>query len=177
MIKSWRRFELHAWNAVPSIIAFSLALLCLLPKYMGGLGQFMPMLPLIPFFFWGTHEARNIPFVVAFAIGFLMDAISGQPLGFLSLLNMAFLVVVRAQRKYTHKEGFIVQWGYFALIVGGYQLAAWLSLSLFFGNWLAFGSAFFQWVLTMCFYPPLHKAFEVVNDHIHQRRWELMHSL
>jgi rod shape-determining protein MreD len=177
MTKIWPRLELHAWNTRPSLIVLLLALVCLLPKYLSGFGQFMPMLPLIPIFFWAMYESRDIPYWVAFLIGFLMDAISGQPLGLSSLMNLFFMVVAHAQRKYIHKEGFVIQWGYFALIAASYQLATWTVLSLFIGQWLGFGSAFFQWVLTVCVYPPLHKLFERVNAHLHHRRWELIRSM
>ena len=177
MIRRSRRLELYAWNMSPALLTFALALFCLLPKHISGLSNFMPILPLAPIFFWGANEAREMPFWFVFFIGILADGATGQTFGLSAVLNLFFLTTVHAQRKYIHKEGFVIKWGYFALLVAGYQLAAWGVNSLLLGHALPIGSAFFQWLLTICFYPFLHKGFEKLNDRIYHRRWQIIHGV
>ena len=177
MIRRSRRLELYAWNATPALLAVLLAFLCILPKHVSGLSNFMPLLPLVPIFFWGSHELREMPYWVVFLIGISIDAATGQVLGLSALLNLCFLQVVHMQRKYIHKEGFVIKWGYFAVLVGAYQLGAWAIVSFIAGHWMPLGTAFFQWVLTVCLYPFMHKAFERINTHIHHRRWQIIHGM
>ena len=177
MIRRSRRLELLAWNATPALLVALLAFFCLLPKHMSGLGNFMPLLPLAPIFFWGANEAREMPYWSVFAVGLFVDAATGQVFGLSALLNLFFLLTVHVQRKYIHKEGFVIKWGYFAMLLAGYQLAIWMVTSFIAGHWLALGTAFFQWLLTLCLYPFLHKAFEKINTHIHHRRWLIIHGV
>ncbi|NBX02752.1 MAG: hypothetical protein EBR02_01535, partial [Alphaproteobacteria bacterium] len=149
----------------------------LIPKHASGIGNFMPALTVIPMFFWGTFEHREMPLWFVFALGIVMDSVMGQPLGLTSLLNIFFMLILFAQRKYIHKEGFVIRWGYFAMFLGGYQLLAWLVLSLWAAQMLPLGAAFLQWLLTLCIYPIFHKAFEVLSLHIHHRRWQIIHGM
>ena len=177
MIRPSRRLELFVLNAAPSLLCVGLALLCVIPKHMSGLGNFMPLLWLMPIFFWGTNESRDVPYGVAFAVGLLLDATAGHALGFSSLLTVFFLAVAHTQRKYIQKEGFVIQWGYFAVLLAGYQAAGWFALSMLGDRWLPVNAAMLQWALTLCFYPVFHKGFEKLSEHIQHRRWQIIHGM
>ncbi|MDE3060389.1 MAG: rod shape-determining protein MreD [Pseudomonadota bacterium] len=176
MIQSSTRMELWLWSAMPSIITFILAVFTLSSKHIPGLAPIMPALPLIPIFYWGTMHAREMPYGFLFALGLAVDAASGLPLGLSSVLYMLFLALLRAQRRFFHKEGFIVKWGYFTLLMGIVFCVQWLLLSFFYSRALPAGAAFIQWGLTACCYPLLHKLFDGISEHIHARRWQLLHG-
>ncbi len=176
MIRRSRNFKLAALNALPSLLVFLLVIFCLMPKH-AGIGHFMPVLWLIPVFFWGTFETREIPLWVGFASGLMMDAVSSPVLGLSALLTLAFMLTLHAQRKYIHKEGFLIRWGYFAIFFAAYLIIQWLVLSLWMKQVLPISSAFFQWVLTLCVYPLLHRAFELLSEYISQRRWQITHGM
>lgn len=173
MMQRSQKFELYLCNCVPGLLTLFLALCCLVPKHVEGLASYMPLLTLPPIFYWGIRHANEMPFWFVFVLGLIMDAVMGQPLGFTSLLYIFFLITLYAQRKYIHKEGFIIKWGYFGLLLALYQFAGWALLSIIAGHSMPMGSAFAQWVLTVFFYPLLHKAFETIESMIGKARWHI----
>lgn len=163
------------WGAVPCLMTLLLLVLYLAPKHIAGLGHFMPALPLIPIFYWGLFYPHEMPYWFAFAAGLVMDAVTGTPLGMSSLLYIVFLAMVQAQGKFIVREGFILQWGYFAMLLGLASFASWLFLLAVNGQAQGFFSGFIQWILTLCCYPLFHKGFDALTDRIHDRRRMIQH--
>lgn len=176
MIHLTSRFELLFWGALPGIITLLLTILYLSAKHISGMAHFMPALPLIPVFYWGMMQAREMPYWFVFMVGLVIDAVSGLPLGLSSLLYVFFLVLLHMQRKYFHKEGFVIKWGYFALLLGATSAMNWAMLSLFNSRAENFLPAIIQWLLTVGCYPALHRGFDGLNEHIHSRRWHILHG-
>ncbi len=173
---SFKRLELLLWMATPIAIACLMFMLSVIPKHIWGMNYTMPLLPLLPIFYWGTIQAPEMPYWFAFLIGLLMDVVSGLPLGLTALLYMIFLVVTHSQSKYIHKEGFIIIWGYFMLLVAIICLCQWLLISFSAKQWQALPAALIQWLLTVGLYPMFHKLFDNIAEHIRQRRWILAHA-
>lgn len=176
MIPASKKLYLLFLNVLPGAITLALLLFYLVAKHMNGLDRFMPLLPMIPIFFWGLMQAREMPYWFVFLIGLVMDSISGLPLGLSSLLYIFFLALLHAQRKYIHKEGFIVKWGYFAVLLAVMSSLHWIMLSLFNSRAESFFPSFLQWFFTVCCYPFMHKGFEGLYDFIHTRRWQILHG-
>jgi rod shape-determining protein MreD len=176
MIHLTRRFELVMWGALPGLITLLLAVLFLSAKHISGMSHFMPALPLIPVFYWGMMKAREMPYWFVFMVGLVIDSVSGLPLGLSSLLYVFFLVLLHAQRKYFYKEGFVIKWGYFALLLGATSALNWVLLSLFNSHAETVLPAVIQWFLTVGCYPALHKGFDGLTEHIHSRRWHILHG-
>jgi len=176
MIQPSKRLELFFLASLPALITLALTIFFLASKHVGGLNRFMPFLPLIPIFYWGMAQARDMPYWFVFALGMMMDAVMGLPLGLSSLLLIFFLVMLRAQRKYIHKEGFVIKWGYFAALMAAMSALNWIMLAFFTGRSPSFGPAFIQWFLTVCCYPLLHKGFDGLFEYIHSRRWQILHG-
>ncbi len=176
MIPAARRLELLFLAALPGLIATALAIFSLSCKHISGLSHFMPALPLIPIFYWGLTHSRDMPYWFVFALGLVTDAVTGLNLGLSSLLYMLFLKLLHMQRRYIHKEGFIVKWMYFAALLAVTDFLGGIAQSFFSPGSVHFGPAFLQWLLTVCFYPVLHKAFDGLDDYIHSRRWQILHG-
>lgn len=157
-------------SVVPAIMTLLLLLIYLVPKHISGLGSFMPLLPLAPVFYWGLHP-RQMPYWFVFALGLVMDSVSGQPLGLSSLLNVFFLAMVQAQHKHLHKEGFPIKWSYFALLLGGIMSLHFLLIAMFNSAMSGFLYALIQWALTVGLYPVLHRFFDMVERHSARQRW------
>lgn len=175
MIGPGKKTRLVFLNALPGFITLVLAILSLSVKHLSGFNHFMPALAMIPIFYWGLMQRRHMPYGFVFLLGLLMDAMMGLPLGLSSLLYMVFLLLIRTQHKYIHKEGFVIKWGYFALLLGVVAIfnAAMLVVFHIAGN---FQPAFLQWLLTICCYPLLHQLFDRIQEYIQHRRWQLLHS-
>ena len=176
MIQPSRRLELLFLSSLPALITAFLTLCFLAAKHVSGLNHFMPLLPILPIFYWGITQARDMPYWFVFIIGLVMDAVMGLPLGLTSLLFIIFLLMVHTQRKYFHKEGFVIIWGYFALLLGIATIANWIVLSFFIQHSEPLVPALIQWFLTLCLYPLMHKSFEALYEYIHSRRWQILHG-
>lgn len=164
MAQAFNKLGLLFWAAVPCLITLLCVIFYLIPKHISGLGSFMPILPMIPIFYWGLTEARVMPYWAVFAFGLIIDSVTGLPLGLSAFLNVAFLAILHAQYKYIYKEGFVIQWGYFALILGVVGVAHWLLLYIFYGKAPGVKYPLIQWLLTMCCYPFFHQLFTVLSD-------------
>ena len=176
MIQPSKRLELLFLGSLPAIITVLFTVFYLTSKHLSGLNHFMPALPIIPMFYWGMMQARDMPYWFVFAIGLVMDSVIGAPLGTSSLLFIFFLMMVHAQRKYFHKEAFVIKWGYFALLLGAVSIVNWLLLSFFMLRTEPVLPALLQWFFTMCLYPVLHACFEALHEYTLSRRWQILHG-
>lgn len=148
----------------------------MIPKYMWGFSYIVPILPLIPIFYWGRLQTGEISYCFVAVIGIITDAVNATPLGMSALLYLVFTAFVRSQSKYIHKEGFVVIWWYFVTLLGIICGMQWVVMSMFGGKLYAFIPAFFQVVVTACIYPLFHRIFDFVFEYIKQRRWVLAHG-
>jgi len=176
MVSSSKRLELMFWASLPSVITIILLLVSLVPKHISGLGNFMPVLFMIPIFYWGIYGARDMPYWFVFVLGLVIDSINGQPLGLSSLLNVFFLATIHAQKKYIHKEGFIVKWVYFTILLAAVSALHWLLIGLFYSTPQGVWFALIQWFLTLCCYPLFHQLFDMLHYYISHQRWQLLHG-
>lgn len=176
MISFSKRLELQFLSAIPSLLTLLLAIFYLVPKHIGGLSSVMPLLPLMPVFYWAMAHPQAIPYWFMFIIGLVMDAVMGMPLGLSSLLYIFFLSVINTQRKYFHKEGFLIKWGYLCILLLVTTGLNWLLLSWFHADAMPLIPAVIQWCLTIACYPVAHKLFDMLEHHIYDRRWQIMHG-
>jgi rod shape-determining protein MreD len=176
MFHPGKRFELFWLASLPSLITLLFALFFMSAKHIGGLDRFMPVLPLIPVFYWGMVRTRDIPYWFLFTLGVVIDAVSGLPLGMTALTYLFFLIALHTQRKYIHKEGFVIKLGFFAIILATADLFNWLALCAFYSRFEPVGAVFIQWLLTVCCYPFLHKGFDGIYHYTQSRRWQISHG-
>jgi rod shape-determining protein MreD len=175
MSHPYKKLEIALWASLPGAITLALMLFYLIPKHISGLGNVMPLLPLIPVYFWGLHQRKEVPYWFVFLLGLIMDTVTGLPLGLTSLLYVFFLALLHAQFKYIYKEGFIIKWGYFAMLLGAMIMVNWLMLVLFYSDTFSLKFAIIQWLLTICIYPLFHMLFAALSERIAARRWKLEH--
>ena len=176
MIHASKRMELFFLAMLPAIITTLLTIFSVASKHITGLDRFMPILALIPVFYWGMAQTRDMPYWFLFVLGILIDSVTGLPLGSTSLEYMLFLILLQSQRKYIHKEGFVIKWGFFAGLLAAASLFNWASLSFFYSHMQIVLPVLIQWLLTVCCYPVLHKFFDGIYEHIHSRRWQILHG-
>ena len=175
-MQTWRGLELKLWAATPCLVTLGFLLFYLSPKHISGIGHFMPALPLIPIFYWGLLHSHEMPYWFVFILGTILDAATGMPMGVSSLLYVFFLALLHAQRKYILKEGFVIKWGYFGMLMAFISILNWVLIWFLSGQAPGLLQGFIQWLLTMCCYPLLHRIFDILCDHIKSRRWQLRHG-
>jgi rod shape-determining protein MreD len=171
------KLERYFWAAVPTGFSFSLLFIAMLPMPIHGLEHIMPLLLLAPVFYWGISEGREMNFLTVFVLGILSDVATGLPLGFSSLSYVFFLALLQAQRKYIHKEGFVMKWGYFCMLLATTMLLQWLVISIYNGQIMPLLGAFVQWIATIGCYPFLHVLCDGLQARIDQHRWRTTHHL
>ncbi len=110
MSANFRKLEIYLWSVVPALVTIFLLIVYLMPKHISGLGNIMPLLPLMSIFYWGLRYAAFMPYWFVFLLGVVSDSLTGMPIGISSVLYMIFLLVLHAQHKYIYKEGFIIIW-------------------------------------------------------------------
>jgi rod shape-determining protein MreD len=170
------RFELAFWSALPMLITLCFVVLYILPKHIGGLGNVMPPLHLVVMFYWGMLHIKSIPYWFVFLVGLLLDALTGLPLGASSLVYLLFMLLMRIQRKYVHKEGFLIKWALFSallLVMAGLQ---WLLVTSLGTTAHALFPLFIQWLITVCFYPAMSRVFDVMHGYVSSRKLVLLHT-
>lgn len=171
-----KSFELLLWAISPALVSIFLLLIYSVPKYIWGINYVIPVLPLFPVFYWSRILPSEIPYWFVFCIGFLTDIISGTPLGLYSLLCLLFVVTVHMKSKYMYKSGFIIVWGYFSMFTAIFSLCAWLLISLLEGYVFSIVPTLIQFLITICLYPVFHKIFDILAEHIKQRRLILSYA-
>jgi rod shape-determining protein MreD len=177
MIHYRKRLETLYLATLPATIMLLLTIVFLTSKHINGISQFMPLLPVLSIFYSGVAQARDLPYSFIFLLGLVIDSVTGLPLGITSLTYIFFLLIILTQRKYIHKEGFVIKWGFFAGLLAIANLSCWGLLSLFYSQLQPTGWAFFQWFLTVCCYPFFHKIMDHVYEYIQARRWQILHGL
>ena len=176
MKKKPQRFELFLWKLTPLLITLLLFIIYITPKHLWGIGYIMPPLPLIAIFYWGRFGTSEMPYWFVFAIGLLMDAMTGTHLGLSPILYLLFIAILHAQSKYIHKEGFVIIWGYFMLLLAGISFLQWLIISSLSNQFYAMIPAFIQLLATISIYPLFHHLFDKLTDNIKKRHWMLKHG-
>lgn len=171
------RLELLWLSLLPGLLTFFLMILGIAPKFIGDIGLAMPLLFLLPIFHWAQTQSRDMPYWVVFALGIVLDALSGVPLGLHALGLLFFLILVHSQRKYIHKEGFIIKWAYLAGLLAIILVGQWLVVTVFLSRAVNVGVLLLQWLFTVACYPALYGVFERMVAHISHRRWKILHSV
>ena len=161
------------YACIPPFFALLLALVCVMPKQALGLSYFAPPLVLAPLFFWGLEHPRDMPYGFVFALGLLVDAVEGQPMGFSSLYFLLFFVAVAALRRYAVQEGFVVKWASFGLLALVFSLLGWLVFGLLHDRFTPVLPVVLQAGLAVCIYPLLHRLFVGWQGYATQRRRQL----
>lgn len=170
------RLELWFWALLPATITLLLVFFCLVPKHMVGLSSLSLPLYMMPMFFWGLHQPRTIPLWFAFALGLLVDVAQGLPLGLCALTYLVFRLLIDLQHKYIIKEGFVVKWGYFGLLMLGVGSVQWLVLGFITGQVPALVPAFIQLMLAICLYPVFHRLFDLLFEQASYRGRRIAHG-
>ena len=155
----WHRLDLVARSISPFFVTLLLVLLGLLPLRIAELSPILPALALIGVFFWSVHRPDLMPVWAVFIIGFFQDLLTGSVLGpgIVGLLIAHGLVVW--QHRFFLAASFAVIWVAFMLVAVVALGATWLLNCIALLAYVDPAPLFFQYLVTMAFYPCLAWAF------------------
>lgn len=170
-----RSLELAFWSVLPGIVTLLCIFLYTAPKYIGIAG-IMPLMQLAAIYFWGIHRPREVPYWFLFLSGILTDALQGTPLGVSSILYILFLLILLSQLKHVYKEGFILKWVFFAVLLLVIMGIQWVCMLVVTSQFYPLSAPLVQWLVTVGLYPLLHVCFTRLASAAAHRRWKLQHA-
>lgn len=85
---------------------------------------------LIALFYWSYNRPSFIPYIMSFALGIMMDAVEGIPIGVNGLLFLLIHWFVVDQRTFLSAQSFYVIWLGFTLLMLAYAVVQFLFFSL-----------------------------------------------
>jgi hypothetical protein len=91
--------------------------------------------------------------VVTFALGFLLDAAGGLPLGLTSLALLIVRGALLTGQRILAAQPFPVMWACFMAAALAVELVRWLAASAYWARLLPLQPVLFQTCLTIAFYP------------------------
>ncbi|WP_193367773.1 rod shape-determining protein MreD [Pelagibius marinus] len=155
----WHRLDVVARSISPFFVTLLLVLFALLPLHIADLSPIVPALALIGVFFWSVHRPDLMPIWAVFLIGLVQDVLTGGVIGpgIIGLLVAHALVVW--QHRFFLAASFAVIWFAFMLVAAAALAVTWLLTSIAMMTLLDPGPVFFQYLVTLAFYPCLAWAF------------------
>jgi rod shape-determining protein MreD len=148
-----RRREWSAVRFIPTLATLVLAMLSVLPLRFPNYAAVAPLLVLAGIFYWTIYRPDLLPPTAVFLCGFVLDLLTGGPLGVSPLVFLLARVVVLPQRRFFVDRLFPFIWGGFTLLAAGAIAFLWVLGSMFTGFMLDMRAASLQWVLTVACFP------------------------
>jgi rod shape-determining protein MreD len=112
-----------------------------------------PAFALMAIYHWTLYRPDLLPFGAVFAVGLLLDMLTGAPLGISSLVLLLAHALVLTQREHLLMRRFTVVWVGFLVVAAAAAVVQWVVVSLFYGMLLDVRAFLFQGVLTVATYP------------------------
>lgn len=155
----WHRLDVVARSISPFFVTLLLVLFALLPLHIADLSPIVPALALIGVFFWSVHRPDLMPIWAVFLIGLVQDVLTGGIIGpgIIGLLVAHALVVW--QHRFFLAASFAVIWFAFMLVAAAALAVTWLLTCIAMVTLLDPDPVFFQYLVTLAFYPCLAWAF------------------
>jgi rod shape-determining protein MreD len=155
----WHRLDVVARSISPFFVTLLLVLFALLPLHIADLSPIVPALSLIGVFFWSVHRPDLMPIWAVFLIGLVQDVLTGGIIGpgIIGLLVAHALVVW--QHRFFLAASFAVIWFAFMLVAAAALAVTWLLTCVAMVTLLDPDPVFFQYLVTLAFYPCLAWAF------------------
>jgi rod shape-determining protein MreD len=149
----WQRLD----NGARAMLPFASALFCLLLGVVAWplpwFGAVAPPLALMAVYYWAIHRPDLFRPSMAFAVGFLNDAVNFLPLGLSAFVFVAAHQVIFRQRRFFAGHSFFMMWWGFALTVITVMAAEWLLQSLIGWQMLPVMPVLMQCVLAIVLFP------------------------
>lgn len=155
----WHRLDIVARSISPFFVTLLLVLFGLVPLHISDLSPIVPSLALIGVFFWSVHRADLMPIWAVFLIGLVQDVLTGGVIGpgIIGLLIAHALVVW--QLRFFLSASFAMVWFAFLVVAAVAMTVTWLLTCIAMVTFVDPDPVFFQYLVTLAFYPCLAWAF------------------
>ncbi len=150
---AWQRLEQFLRHAAPSLATFLLVLLSVTPLPIPSYGEVAPVLPMIAVYYWATHRPDLLPFSVVFVAGFLLDVLTGGPLGLHSFVFLICQFLVVTQRRLLVGQPFLFLWVGFVVVALLGAFLEWLAFGIYANDIQSLGPPLVSALITMALFP------------------------
>jgi rod shape-determining protein MreD len=138
---------------MPMLTTVVCVLVSVVPAHLPAFTAVTPAFALMAIYHWTLYRPDLLPFGAVFAVGLLLDMLTGAPLGISSLVLLLAHALVLTQREHLLMRRFTVVWVGFLVVVAAAAVVQWVVVSLFYGMLLDVRAFLFQGVLTVATYP------------------------
>ncbi|MDR3126244.1 MAG: rod shape-determining protein MreD [Rickettsiales bacterium] len=144
--------------AVPAVLSFLIATISFSPSSF----RTRPQLAVIPVFFYAFRADARFGAVMAMALGWMEDYVSGAPLGANALLFPVLYLAIRYQKFFSVGDSFRFSWMAFCIAAFALVFAKY-ALGFYFLPGMAPGRSFMAWLLLAASYPAVYYVLKVLS--------------
>lgn len=156
-------------NPIAGLTLISAALVDLLPLPDPS-GRF-PMPSLLPcaLFYWTLVRPVGLPDALLLALGLLVDAVSGLPLGPTALALLVARMAARALRRVLLDQPPFVVWAGFLLVALAFQATRWILVSLALGHLFPLRPQLLELIGALAVYPAMAALLSLLGPRVRRR--------
>lgn len=151
---------------LPILSSLALVLFSLAPVGLPHFDSVGPAFALMAVFYWSIFRSDLMTMLGAFAIGLLLDLLSGGPVGLNALVLALAHELGVSQRRVFLGSSFLVNWAAFALVIGVVLPICWALMSLLHWELLPMLPLTTQLLLSLALYPVIYWLLSRL-----ERRW------
>lgn len=150
---SIKGFENALRLMVPMLLFVVLFFLSVTALPVPGLGAVKPALMLMAVYYWSIYRPTLTPPFLCFAIGLLLDFMTGLPLGVNAIMLTLVQWIVRDQRKFLMGQAYFTIWAVFALVATLALLMQWGMYGVVNMVWSPLAPVMFSLLSTILLFP------------------------
>ena len=151
----WLRIDVLSRQLTPFLLTLFFVVLGVVSVQAPGWARVAPLLSLMAIYHWAVYRLDLMPGYAVFFIGFVQDALSGTPIGLMTLVYLGVYGVIVSQQRYLIGKPFSIVWLGFALVSAGAMGLAWALYSFLAGALVEPRALCYQYLLGTALYPVL----------------------
>jgi len=108
---------------------------------------------LVTVYYWSIYRPSIIPPAIVFAIGIIVDLVTGAPPGVGAIILVGLHWAISNQRAFLSAQNFPMIWLVFAMVLLGIVFAEWLVFGMLNLKWSPLNTAISQFLLGIVAFP------------------------
>lgn len=128
-----------------------------------GVGLVKPALLLMCVYYWSIYRPSLMPPALCFAVGLLLDIMTGLPLGVNAMILTLVQWVVRDQRKFLMGQAYFTIWCVFALIATLSLTVQWVLYGMASSAWMPLTPLAFSLLATILLFPVVTMVLIIIH--------------
>ena len=153
---------------MPLLVSLLFVLFSYVPMYGLVFDNIKPAMGIICIYYWMIHRPDLFGLLSSYFLGLIDDVISSVPLGTNTFTLLAVYLLLYNINRLLVGKPFNITWYVFMAVAFFGFFVKWLSLSIFYSQFLPFSMVLFSYLVTIAIYPLLSLIFAFVQNKIIQ---------